>query len=103
MADTFSPGQLIDLYETVGEDKPKLLVKTEPMNVMRLVLSAGKSIPEHKAGKHITVQCIQGKVAFTTSSETHEMTPGKLLYLLPGELHSLSAVEDSIMLVTKAN
>lgn len=103
MTNTVNPGQVIDLYDVSGEGKPNLVVKTEPLNVMRLVLSAGKTIPEHKAAKHITVQCIKGKVAFSTSSNTIEMTPGKLLYLLPGELHSLSAIEDSIMLVTKAN
>jgi len=31
------------------------------------------------------------------------MTPGKMLFLPPGELHSLNAIEDSIMLITKAN
>ena len=71
--------------------------------MLRLVLPAGKSIPEHKAAKHITVQCIQGKVEFSMESNKVEMTPGKILFLLPGALHSLNAIEDSIMLVTKAN
>lgn len=99
------PGQLIDLHD-IGTDenpKPKLLIKTEPMNVMRLVLPAGKAIPEHKAANDITVQCIAGKVEFTTMGKTLTMTPGTMLFLPPGELHSLTATEDSIMLVTKAN
>ncbi|QDT05409.1 AraC-like ligand binding domain protein [Rubripirellula lacrimiformis] len=99
------PGKLIDLNDVgSGDDpKPKLLIKTGPMNVMRLVLSAGKSIAEHKAAKEITVQCVAGAVEFTTMGETLRMTPGTMLFLPPGELHSLMATEDSVVLVTKAN
>lgn len=99
------PGQLIDLHDigTDQEPKPKLLIKTEPINVMRLVLPAGKTIPEHKAAKDITVQCVAGKVEFTTAGETLTMTAGKILFLPPGQLHSLTAIDASIMLVTKAN
>ncbi|KLU07585.1 hypothetical protein RISK_000663 [Rhodopirellula islandica] len=105
MSETMTAGKLIDLHDigTDAEPKPKLLIKTEPMNVMRLVLPAGKAIPEHKAAKDITVQCVAGKVDFTAMGETMTMTPGKMLFLPPGELHSLTAIEDSIMLVTKAN
>ena len=71
--------------------------------MLRLVLAAGKTIPAHKAAKEITVQCISGKVDFSTAAETLTMTPGKMLFLLPEELHSLTAIEDSVMLVTKAN
>lgn len=35
--------------------------------------------------------------------ETLTMSAGKILFLPPGELHSLTAIEDSIMLITKAN
>ncbi|MDA8746032.1 cupin domain-containing protein [Rubripirellula amarantea] len=105
MNNTISAGQLIDLHDVTGDGqpKPKLLVQTGPMNVMRLVLPAGKGIPEHKAAKDITVQCVSGKVEFTSMGTTHTMTPGTMLFLPPEELHSLTAIEDSIMLVTKAN
>ncbi|QDT09633.1 cupin domain-containing protein [Stieleria marina] len=105
MTGTTAAGQLIDLHDigTNDQPKPKLLIKTEPMNVMRLVLTAGKAIPEHKAAKDITVQCVAGKVEFTTMGETHTMTPGTMLFLPPEELHSLNAIEDSIMVVTKPN
>lgn len=99
------PGELIDLLDTGdgSEPKPKLLVKAEAFNVMRLVLPAGKEIPEHTAPKEITVQCVRGQVEFRTMGRTLTMTPGQLVSLAPGEPHALTAVEDSIMLVTKAN
>lgn len=105
MAVTMKPGQLIDLHDIGTPDvpTPKLLIKTEPMTVIRLVLTAGKEIPVHKAPKEITVQCLEGQIEFTTMGRTLTMRPGKILFLPPEELHSLKAIEDSIMLVTKAN
>ena len=70
--------------------------------VMRLILPAGKNIPEHKAPKEISVQCVAGTVDFTTMGKTHSMTASSLLHLPPGELHSLLAIEDSVMLITMA-
>lgn len=105
MTQDTTAGQLIDILETGldADPKPKLLVKTGPINVMRLILPAGKAIPEHKAAKEITVQCVAGEVDFTTMGMTHRMTSGEMLFLPPGELHSLNAIEDSVMLVTKVN
>tara|TARA_R110002072_G_scaffold284006_1_gene447848 strand:- start:60001 stop:60324 length:324 start_codon:yes stop_codon:yes gene_type:complete len=96
--------ELIDLLQIApdAEPKPSLLILNDSFKVMRLVLPAGKTIPEHKAPKEITVQCVSGSVDFTTKGETHHMTTGKLLHLEPGELHALTAIEASVMLVTMA-
>ncbi|TWU48653.1 hypothetical protein Poly51_45540 [Rubripirellula tenax] len=98
------PGQLLDLHDfgNDAEPKPKLLLQNDSFKVMRLVLRAGKTIPEHKAMKEITVQTVAGKVEFMTMGETHTMTAGNLIYLEPSELHSLTAIEDAIVLVTMA-
>ncbi|TWU08510.1 cupin domain-containing protein [Stieleria varia] len=84
------------------EPKPQLLLQNDSFKLMRLVLPAGKSIPEHKAPKEITVDCLAGAIDFTTRHETHRMTTGMLLHLDAGELHSLTAIEDAIVLVTLA-
>ncbi|QDT67487.1 Cupin domain protein [Planctomycetes bacterium MalM25] len=99
-----TPGELIDLYavDHDAEPKPTLLIKTEAFSVLRLVLPAGKVIPEHKAPKEITVQCVRGKVDFEAMGQTQTMTAGKVLFLDPGEPHALTAIEDAIMLVTMA-
>lgn len=96
--------ELIDLLqiEPDAEPKPKLLLQNDSFKVMRLVLPAGKTIPEHKAPKEITVQCVSGAVDFTAKGETHRMTTGKLLHLESAELHTLTAIETSVMLVTMA-
>ena len=40
--------------------------KTEEMELIRLVLAAGKVLPNHKVAGPITVHCIEGKIEFTT-------------------------------------
>ncbi len=76
------------------------LIKTDHMQVIRLVVPAGKEIPAHDAPGEITVQCVEGRVAFTASGRTQELGPGQLLYLTAGETHALRGIEHSSLLVT---
>ena len=80
--------------------KTSTLLKTEHMQVIRLVVPAGKEIPAHHAPGEITVQCIEGRVAFTASGKTQELGPGQLIYLTAGETHALRGIEDASLLVT---
>jgi len=80
--------------------KTTTLVKTSDLEIIRLIVQAGKEIPRHKAPGEITVQCLEGRVAFTAGGETQELTPGRLLYLAAAEPHSVKGIEDSSLLVT---
>jgi quercetin dioxygenase-like cupin family protein len=79
--------------------KTATLVKTAELELIRLVLPAGKEIPTHKARGEITVQCLEGRVAFTAGGKTQELTAGQLLCLNAGEPHSLKGIEDSSLLL----
>lgn len=98
-----SPGEIVDL-ETWAQDIPgeqtKAIVKTDEMELARLVMPAGKEIPTHKVSGPIMVHCINGKIEFTAMSKTQALMPGQLLHLMPDEPHSLKAVEDSVVLLT---
>jgi quercetin dioxygenase-like cupin family protein len=97
-----SPGERIDigpLGDTLGDSKTGTLFKTDTMEVLRLVMPAGKTIAEHKAKGEIAVQCIEGRVQFAAMNKTVELTSGTMLYLAAAELHALRAVEDSSLLV----
>ncbi|QDV70703.1 Cupin domain protein [Rosistilla carotiformis] len=80
--------------------KTHALLKSDAMELLRMVLPAGKKIAEHKAPGEITVHCLEGKVEFTAMGKTHELTSGRLLHLPAAEPHALQAVEDSSLLVT---
>ena len=76
------------------------LIKTQRLEVIRLIVTAGKEIPPHRVDGEITVQCLEGKVAFTAEGKTQELEAGQLLYLAGGQSHALKGIEDSSVLVT---
>jgi quercetin dioxygenase-like cupin family protein len=80
---------------------PSSLVKTETVEVRRLILPKGRAIPTHHALGEITVHCLEGRIAFTANGETRHVGAGQLIVLAAGEPHSLVGLEDSTVLVTK--
>jgi quercetin dioxygenase-like cupin family protein len=97
------PGEVfsvLPLQERLAESRTQTLVKTNALEVLRLVLPAGKVIPEHRAPSEITVQCLEGRTEFTTQSGAVSLGPGDMLYLSRRASHSLRAVENSSLLVT---
>ena len=97
------PGEIIDvrpLGAALGGTKTTTLAKTGDLEILRLVIPAGKEIPPHKAPGEISVQCLEGRVAFSDGSRTQELSPGQLLYLSAAEPHALKGLENSSVLVT---
>ena len=97
------PGEVIDvrpLADKLAESKTKTLIKTPQVEVIRMVLPAGKVLSEHKAPGEIIVQCLEGNITFTTMGEPKQLQVGNMLYLAVGEPHALAAVEDSSILLT---
>lgn len=90
------PGELL----TEGH-RVETLVKTPAFEVKRLSIAKGKAIPTHYAAGEITVQCLRGRISFTSGDETHNLEAGQLLYLSAGVPHSLVGFEHSVVLVTK--
>lgn len=99
----FSSGEIIDL-RPLGDklkDAPSAaLLKTESLEVMRLVIKAGKSLPEHRVTGEVTIYCLEGKVELTAHQKTQSMQPGDLVYLEPMQPYALVAQEDAAVLVT---
>ena len=96
-------GDVIDirpLGPALAQAKTTTLVKTKTLEIIRLVIPAGKDIPEHQAPGEITVQCLEGRVAFATGSTRHDLAAGQMLYLSSAEPHSLHGLEDASVLVT---
>ena len=97
------PGEVIDvrpLGAALATAKTSTLLKTEKVEIIRLVMAAGKVLAEHKAPGEITVHCLEGKIAFTALGQTQELTAGRLLFLPAGEPHSVVCVEDASFLLT---
>lgn len=70
------------------------------MEVVRLVLPAGKKLPTHSVPGEITVQCLGGKVLFDVDGREVVMESGQMLFLEGGMSHAAVAMEDASLLVT---
>jgi quercetin dioxygenase-like cupin family protein len=98
-----NPGDVIDvrpLGSALANSQTTTLFKTANLEVVRLVMAARKEITEHKAPGEITVQCLEGKIAFTALGKTEELSAGQMLYLTAGEPHSVRCIEDASFLLT---
>ncbi len=98
-----NPGELVDvrpLGTLLGSTPTTTLVRAQDVEVIRLVVPAGKEIGEHKAKGELVVHCLEGQVAFTAFGKTQTLDAGKLLYLPTGELHSLKGIENASLLLT---
>jgi quercetin dioxygenase-like cupin family protein len=84
----------------LDEARTTTLVKTYQLELIRLVLPAGKEISEHQVAGEITVQCLEGQVEFTSDDVTRALSAGELVYFPGGSKHSLRAVENSSLLLT---
>jgi quercetin dioxygenase-like cupin family protein len=96
-------GEVIDLQPAGGSPasaQTHTLVKTDRLEVIQLVVPAGKQLPRHQVAGEITVQCLEGRVAFTAGSTVRELRSGQMLYLASDESHSLRGIEDASVLLT---
>lgn len=99
------PGEAVDvqpLGARLAQEKTIALFKATDLEVMRVVLPAGKSLPPHRVAGEITVQCIEGSVDVTADGRSHVMNAGQLLYLEGGVTHGVLALQDASVLVTIA-
>lgn len=95
-------GEIINLLPDgpLSTTRTVALVKTGDLEVIRLVIPAGKEIPTHTVADQITVQCLEGRVQFTAKGKSQELVAGQLLYLAAAEPHGVKGIVDSALLVT---
>ena len=96
------PGEVVDvrpLGSALASAQTKTLFRGDQVEVIRLVVPAGKEIEEHKAKGEIVVQCLEGRVHFNSFGKTQNLEAGTLLYLPTGEPHSVKGIEDASLLL----
>jgi quercetin dioxygenase-like cupin family protein len=79
--------------------KTSALVKTDAFEAVQLVLRAGEDIAPHSVPGYATVHCLEGLVLLETTEQLR-LAAGDWLYLDRGQKHSISAIDDSSLLVT---
>lgn len=75
------------------------LARTASFEAVHLIVRAGQSIAPHHVAGPITLYCISGHVRFQGATPP-DLRGGDWLFLAPGTLHAVQAVEDSALLLT---
>jgi quercetin dioxygenase-like cupin family protein len=88
------------LGQKLAEARTETLVKTQALEVIRLVAPAGKEFSTHEVPGEITVQCLEGVAVLTAGETERRLAAGELVYLAGSTPHSLRAVEDASVLLT---
>ena len=76
-------GQVIELCPlgaALVAAKTQTLVKTDSLEVIRVVMAAGKTLPPHAVPGELTVQCLEGRVEFSVGKSKHLLTSGSFLF-----------------------
>jgi quercetin dioxygenase-like cupin family protein len=90
------------LGRALSTAKTTALFKANDLEVVRLVLAAGRSLPPHQVPGEITIQCIEGSIDVEAEGQSRLLDAGQLLYLPGNLLHGATAVENASALVTVA-
>ena len=96
-------GQVVSvrpLGDRLSGSRTTAILKADQLEVVRIVLGAGKQLREHSAPGEITVQCIEGRIAFRTPEASHVLEAGDFIHLRRDEPHALEAIVDSSALLT---
>jgi quercetin dioxygenase-like cupin family protein len=95
------PGQPVSVHSnTSALPQTTTLIKTDCIEVLRVMMSKGKQLARHKVPGEIILQCIAGSATLNFGDRECELSPGMLTYLHGGQEHSLTANEDSALLLT---
>lgn len=65
-------------------------------------MDAAQEMSAHRAAFPAMVHVLTGRLAFTISGQTHDLSAGDWLYMPPDALHSLKSIEPTRFLLTLA-
>lgn len=96
------PLDIIDL-RPLGADlaptRSHSLLRTDKLQLMRVVLLAGQGLPRHHQEGEVCIQCVEGLVVVSTSAGDKLLQPGCATVLPAGEPHALKAEQDSSLIL----
>ncbi len=98
-----APGELAHagpLGDALPTTRTFTLVRTDDLQIFRLVLRAGADLAEHAVPGAMVFQCVEGEVIFRAPGCELHMHAGDLTHIGAGAPHSVHAVTDMSALVT---
>jgi nucleotide-binding universal stress UspA family protein/quercetin dioxygenase-like cupin family protein len=104
-SDASTPCEIVDVRPLgaaaiVSARRKSNLLKTDTVEVVRLVVPKDATVSENMVQEETLFQCLEGKVAFTANGKTQILETGNLLYLPGGEGFAIKALADASLLLT---
>lgn len=96
------PGQPVNISAAAspGVLTSTALFKSRDLEVIRLLMGAGKGMPPHRVPGEITIQCVSGHLEVGLDDGPAVLQSGQILYLEGDAMHSVTALTDACALVT---
>lgn len=98
------PGQaihLLPLRERLPGHPSHALIKTHALELIHLVLRAGRDLPPHRVYGEVTLHCLEGELQVAIEGAPPCRLLAGDLVLLPANVeHAVRAVQDSSALLT---
>lgn len=97
------PGEMIGiapLARQLVNATTTTLVKTDSLEVIRLIVPADKRIADHRTRGEVTIQCLEGEVGIVANGVTTVLSQNEMLYLRKNEAHAVRGIQDASLLVT---
>ena len=76
------------------------ILKTSGLTMVLVLLHTDTELPDNLIDGHITIQVIEGALECTIETVTMQLQKQQIISLHPGIIHSIRAVEKSLLLIT---
>ncbi|MGP1628680.1 MAG: cupin domain-containing protein [Giesbergeria sp.] len=76
------------------------ILKANELEVIRIVVPQGKTLPQHQVPGEITLLCIEGEVELKTEGAVQVLAAGDFVHLQGGAAHALTGHTDASLLLT---
>ena len=97
------PGQPIDigpLGPDLAHAASHAILKTQALELMRIVLRRGGQLPAHSVYGECTLLCLEGSVVVEAEGTSCELRANQLVLLPALQMHAVRALEDASLLLT---
>lgn len=77
-----------------------VLFKAADLEVIRVVLRAGQTLPPHRVPGSVSLHCLEGRLEVLIGQSIHELGPKQLMHLPSHLPHAVRAIEASSAIAT---
>ena len=104
MAESISnlgPTAFVQPLAATDETSRKIrLVKTPQVEILQLIIPAGRDVPTHQAQGDVVVHCLEGRASVLALGHSYELKSGQILHLSLDDQFSIRGIENASVLVT---